>query len=191
MRTYCTFISKKICEVLKEKSLTRAALAEQANVVRQTVYKALDGKPVAMESAEKIAAALGIDIVNYLDLDRHIPIKRNVTITQADGTKKDVELSLHYDGNGTLTDIAAWGDEDDFEKALLEIYYKPVKIENLLTTDQQIIKKISGSNTREVVQAVQNEIKLTEAEGYHLAKIYRAVNERNEVLLLFKKSDER
>ena len=181
------FLRGKICAKLDERKMTKIALAELAGVCRQTVYRALEGESVTPQIAEKIARALGIDTVGYLDLDRPRPVTKKVTITRDDGKQKEVDFTAYYDGNGEVTSFASFGDDEDFRKAMRAYFYKPVKVEDLSMTPAQIIKKISGSDSKEVAMAVNAEIKSAEAQGYYLDTLGVAPDGRTETLLLFKK----
>lgn len=183
------FLRKKICAKLDEKKMTKIALAELAGVCRQTVYRALEGEPITPQIAEKIASALGIELEEYLDLDDPKTRKERVTITRSDGTQREVELTFYENGNGEARSFAMCGDDEDFRKAMCVYFHKPVKVEDLSSTPAQIIKKISGSDSKEVAMAINAEIKAAEAQGYYLDTLGVAPDGRTDTLLLFKKQE--
>ena len=54
-------IKKALGPVIKEKGLTQRTLADASRVSRTTISAACRGTPIAMETAQKIAKALGVD----------------------------------------------------------------------------------------------------------------------------------
>lgn len=55
-------IKKPLGPVIKQKGLTQRTLADAAHVSRTTISVACRGEPVAAETAQKIAAVLGVDV---------------------------------------------------------------------------------------------------------------------------------
>jgi len=61
-KTEPSAVSDKLARILKEKKLTRAAVGETAGVSAVTITTACQGKNVKLETAEKIATALDMDM---------------------------------------------------------------------------------------------------------------------------------
>jgi len=59
-KTGASATSRELATVIKEKEMTRAALSSAAGVAPITITTACQGKSVSIDSAEKIASALGI-----------------------------------------------------------------------------------------------------------------------------------
>ena len=183
------FLRDKICAKLREKGLTKITLAGQTGLCRQTVYRALDGRPVDFETAEKISNALGVETSEYLDFDKPRFKKDKITFVRDDGTRREAEIAF-YEKDGEAQSFSIWGDDEDFRKAICAYFYKPAEVESFLAAnDKIIVKKISGSLPKEIAAAVDSEIKKSEEQGYFLDTLGISPDGRHEVLLLFKKEN--
>ena len=182
------FTADKIYPKFLSKQMTKTKFAELAGVSRQTLWRALDGEEISDLAISKIAKALELeDVMEYLDYGK--PKKENVTITRDDGTTAVVELTFREYSNGDTNGFAAYEERDgDFEKALRAYLNPPVKVEELASTPERIIKKISGGNAKSVSKAMNAEIEAAESQGYYLATIYFAPDGKTDRVLVFEKA---
>ena len=181
------FIAEKIYPKFIAKGMTKTEFAELAGISRQTLWRALDGEEISDLAISKIAKALELDdVMEYLDYGKRR--KENVTITRDDGTTAVVELTFREYSNGDTNGFAACEECDgDFERALRAYLNPPVKVEELASTPERIIKKFSGGNAKSVSEAMNAEIKAAESQGYYLAAIYVAPDGSHDQALVFEK----
>ena len=113
------FDRQRILPVLIKRQMTATSLAQLANISRQTAQRAMEGLTVSTAVIGKIADALGIDAMEFLDGGKNMTTKKIVTITRDDGTTREVEI-LADETNKTFS---AWGDDEDIRKAFAQ-YFK-------------------------------------------------------------------
>ena len=116
------FDRQRILPVLIKRQMTAtslAQLAQLANISRQTAQRAMEGLTVSTAVIGKIADALGIDAMEFLDGGKNMTTKKTVTITRDDGTTREVEI-LADETNKTFS---AWGDDEDIREAFAQ-YFK-------------------------------------------------------------------
>lgn len=181
------FIVDKIYPKFIATGMTKTEFAELAGISRPTLWRALDGEEISDPAISKIAKALELeDVMEYLDYGKRR--KENVTITRDDGTTAVVELTFREYSNGDTNGFAACEERDgDFEKAMRAYLNPPVKVEELSSTSERIVKKISGGNSKSVNVRMNAEIKAAESQGYYLAAIYVAPDGKNDKMLVFEK----
>jgi transcriptional regulator with XRE-family HTH domain len=181
------FVVDKVYPKFLAKKMQKAEFAELAGVSRQTLWRALDGEEISELAISKIANTLGLDdVMEYLDFGKRQ--KKNVTIIRDDGTTATVELTFRKYDNGEVNEFGVFEEhEGDFEKALQAYFNPPVKVEDLSSTPDRIIKKISGGNSKTSKARINAEIKVAEAQGYHVAAIYVDADGSNDRLFVFEK----
>lgn len=181
------FTADKIYPKFIEKGMTKTEFAELAGVSRQTLWRALDGEEISDLAVSKIAKALELDdVMEYLDYGKRG--KEKVTITREDGTKAVVELTFREYSNGEINGLAAFEErEGDFGRAFRAYFNPPVKVEEIASTPERIVKKISGGKPNSVNARMNAEIKAAESQGYYLAAIYVAPDGKNDKMLVFEK----
>ena len=113
------FNREKILPVFLKKEMTIADLSRKAGVAHRSAERAVEGEAVAAPIINKIADALGIDAMEFLDGGKNMTTKKTVTITRDDGTTREVEI-LADETNKTFS---AWGDDKDIRKAFAQ-YFK-------------------------------------------------------------------
>ena len=113
------FNREKILPVFLKKEMTIADLARKAGVAHRSAERAVEGVAVAAPIINKIADALGINAMEFLDGGKIMTTKKTVTITRDDGTTREVEI-LADETNKTFS---AWGDDEDIHKAFAQ-YFK-------------------------------------------------------------------
>ena len=107
------FDRQRILPVLIKRQMTATSLAQLANISRQTAQRAMEGLTVSTAVIGKVADALGIDAMEFLDGGKHMTTKKTVTIIRDDGTTKEVEIFV--DDSGKM--FAAWGTDEEIQKA--------------------------------------------------------------------------
>ena len=113
------FNREKILPVFLKKEMTIADLARKAGVAHRSAERAVEGVAVAAPIINKIADALGINAMEFLDGGKIMTTKKTVTITRDDGTTREVEI-LADETNKTFS---AWGDDEDVREAFAQ-YFK-------------------------------------------------------------------
>ena len=109
------FAREKILPLFLEQKMTVAELARKAGIANASAQRAVEGKKVAAPIIAKVADALGIAPMDYLDEGKTMLRKKTITIEKDDGTKKAVELSVD-DSEEFFT---VWSsDDDDIQKAI-------------------------------------------------------------------------
>ena len=103
------FDRQRILPVLIKRQMTATSLAQLANISRQTAMRAMEGLTVSTVVIGKVADALGIDAMEFLDGGKHMTTKKTVTIIRDDGTTKEVEILVDDSGKA----VGYWGDDDD------------------------------------------------------------------------------
>ena len=117
------FNREKILPVFLKKEMTIADLARKAGVAHRSAERAVEGEAVAAPIIAKVADALGIDAMEFLDGGKRMFNKQTVTITRDDGTKKDVEISVDDTGKT----VVAWGDDEEIQKAFAQYFAEQKK----------------------------------------------------------------
>ena len=103
----------KILPFFLQKKMTVAELARAAGVSHKSAQRAVNGEAVHAVVIGKVADALGIDAMEFLDGGKHTTTKKTVTIIRDDGTTKEVEIFV--DDSGKM--FAAWGTDEEIQKA--------------------------------------------------------------------------
>lgn len=117
-----------ILPLFLQKKMTISELAHKAGVAYQSAQRAVDGEKVGANIIGKLAAALGVDPMQYLEGGKKMLSKKTVTITRDDGTTKDVELSISENEKGLS--FAYWDEEDsDAQKAFAQYFSQKQKAE--------------------------------------------------------------
>lgn len=123
------FNREMIMPVFLAKRVTVTDLARLAGVAYLSAKRAVEGEKVAAPIIAKIAAALNIDPMEFLNLDnggKHMTTKKTIRITREDGTTKDVELSISESKKGLS--FTYWGEEDaDAHKAFAQYFSQKQK----------------------------------------------------------------
>ncbi len=94
------FDRQRILPVLIKRQMTATSLAQLANISRQTAMRAMEGLTVSTVVIGKVADALGIDAMEFLDGGKHMTTKKTVTI-----------IEILVDDSGKA--VGYWGDDDD------------------------------------------------------------------------------
>ena len=117
------FNRERILPYFLQKQWTVAELARKAGVAHRTAQRAIEGEAVAAPLIGKIANALGIDAMEFLDGGKNMFTKKTVTITRDDGTTKEVEISVDDTGKT----VVAWGDDEDVRRAFAQYFAEQKK----------------------------------------------------------------
>ena len=121
-----------ILPLFLQTGMTLSELAHKAGVAYQSAQRAVDGEKVGANIIGKIAAALNIDPMQYLEGGKKMLSKKTVTITRDDGTKADV--TLYVDDSDNLRGY--WGEDADALKA-----YRQYRAGFIATVDVEKAKK--------------------------------------------------
>ena len=104
-------------------------LARRANCSPQTIWRALNGFPISSKAVGKIADALGVDTMEFLEIGgTNMFTKKKILIEGTDGKKDVVEISVDDE---TKT-VAAWGDDDEIHKAFEQYFSEEQSDEKIL-----------------------------------------------------------
>lgn len=117
------FNRERILPYFLQKQWTVAELARRAGIAQSSAQRAVNGNSVAAPIIAKIADALGIDAMEFLEGEKRMFNKQTVTITRDDGTKADVEISVDDSGKS----FAVWGDDSDAQKAFAKYFSQKQK----------------------------------------------------------------
>lgn len=117
------FERERILPLFLQKQWTVAELARKAGIAQSSAQRAVNGNSVAAPIIAKVADALGVDPLAYLEGEKRMFNKKTVTITRNDGTKKDVEISV--DDTGKM--LALWGDDEEIQKAFAQYFSQKQK----------------------------------------------------------------
>lgn len=109
------FKRAKILPFFLQKQMTVSQLARKAGVAYISAQRAVDGEKVAAPIISKVAAALNIDAMEFLDGENKTPLhhQKIITITDDDGSQKDV--TIYVDDSDNLRGY--WGEDNDALKA--------------------------------------------------------------------------
>ena len=100
----------KILPHFLKQGMPVAELARKANISHQSAQRALEGKNVSAVIIARVANALGIDPMEFLEIGGESMFsKKTVTIVKEDGTSKEVEILVDDSGKA----VGYWGDDDD------------------------------------------------------------------------------
>ena len=104
------FTRQKILPLFLQKRMTIAELARRAGISNQTAQRAVDGKKVGAVIVSKVADALGINALDFIEeRGKNMMTKKVITVEDSNGMKKDVEILVDESGKT----FAYWGDEED------------------------------------------------------------------------------
>lgn len=117
------FERERILPYFLQKQWTVAELARKAGIAQGSAQRAVNGNSVAAPIIAKVAAALGIDPLEFLEGGKDMFTKKTVTITRDDGTKKEVEISV--DDTGKM--LTVWGDDEEIQKAFAQYFSQKQK----------------------------------------------------------------
>ena len=103
------FTRQKILPLFLQKRMTVAELARRAGISNQTAQRAVEGKKVGAVIVSKVADALGINALDFIEeREKNMMTKKVIEIEDSNGEKKDVEIFVDESGKT----FAYWGDED-------------------------------------------------------------------------------
>lgn len=110
------FNRERILPLFLKQKMPVAELARKAGIGQNSAQRALEGKKVAAPIVAKVAAALSIDPMEFLEFGgKSMLSKKIVTIETDDGKEKAVELSVDDSGKS----FTVWSeDDDDIQKAI-------------------------------------------------------------------------
>ncbi len=108
------FTRQKILPLFLQRRMTIAELAHRAGIANKTAQRAVDGEKVSAVVVGKVADALGINALDFIEeRGKNMMTKKVVTVEDSNGEKKDVEILVDESGKT----FAYWGEDTDAQKA--------------------------------------------------------------------------